>query len=381
MPNKWGNLVVLCALLLLLVSCAPKAAPAPAAPAAPSAPVTAPTPAAPVQRPEDAAWDKVVQEAKKEGKVVNYSMSMAGDVGNVVSKAFKDRYGITLEVIGGTSPVLIQRIRTEQLQGQFAADIGDLSSGRTVELKTSGLTASLKDLPVLRERAPWYTYPLDMDPDGHVLLYYANIIGVFANTNLVKPGDEPKSWQELMDPKWKGKLLTGDPGINQISSIYYLFFKKKSIYSDSQNKQLGGQFSKFIPGGQVELSRALAQGDGALAVGADQGNTTSLIAQGAPVKALDLKEGAMGMPLGLAMLNKAPHPNATRVFVNWFFSAEGLKVWAEAKKYATYRKDVPDFTPAAAKMDLSKVYTFSFADLDEVNKIFSDKFMVELWKK
>ena len=375
MWHKRLSIVAVIAVFVVLAGCAPKAVPAPAKP------VTAPTSAAPVQRPEDAAWDKVVQEAKKEGKVVSYSFSMPGDVGNAVSKAFKDKYGITLETIGGTSPVLIQRIRAEQLQGQFAVDIGDLSSGRVVELKTTGFTASLKDLPVLRERAPWYTYPFDMDPDGHVLMYYPNVVGVFANTNLVKPADEPKSWLELLDPKWKGKIITGDPGINQVASFIYQFLKKKNVYTDSQTKQLGGQFSKYTPGGQPDLSRALAQGDSALAVGVDQASANSLIAQGAPVKALDLKEGALGLPMGLVMLNKAPHPNASRVFVNWLFSAEGLKVWSEAAKQATYRKDVPDFTPAAAKMDLSKVYTMGFTDLDEVNNIYNGKVVVDLWKK
>lgn len=369
MSPKRLLMVAVVALIAVLVGCTPKPASGPAAPAAPT------------KTAEDPAWEKVVQEAKKEGKVVSYSFSMAGDVGNVVAKAFKDKYGIALEVVGGTSPILIQRIRTEQLQSQFAADIGDLSSGRVVELKTSGLSASLKDVPVLRDRAPWYTHPFDMDADGHVLMYYPNVIGVFANTNLVKPGDEPKSWQELLDPKWKGKLIIADPGINQTASFVYLFSKRKNVYNDTQMKQLGGQFSKFVAGGQTDFARALAQGDAAVGVGLDPSSVNSLIAQGAPLKAINLNEGALAIPMGMAMLGKAPHPNATRVFVNWLFSAEGLKVWAGAAKQPTYRKDVPDFTPAAAKMDLSKVYTLGLADLAEVNKIFAGKVLVEMWKK
>ncbi|MBF8264350.1 MAG: hypothetical protein HW384_214 [Dehalococcoidia bacterium] len=368
-------IVAVIAVFVVLSGCTPKAAPAPAKP------VTAPTSAAPVQRPEDAAWDKVVQEAKKEGKVVSYSFSMAGDVGNAVSKAFKDKYGITLEVIGGTSPVLIQRIRAEQLQSQFVADIGDLSSGRVVELKTNNFTASLKDLPILKDRAPWYTHPFDQDPDGHVLMYYPNVLGIFANTNAVKSGDEPRSWQDVLDPKWKGKLIIADPGINQTASFLHQFFKKKGVYNDNQVKDLGGQFGKFIPGGQADFARALAQGEGALGVGLDQAGANPLIAQGAPLKALDLKEGFLGLPMGLAMLSKSPHPNASKVFINWLFSAEGLKVWAEAAKQATYRKDVPEFTPPAGKMDLSRVYTLKFSDMDDVNNIFNNKVVPNLWKK
>ncbi|MEK7353778.1 MAG: hypothetical protein AABZ77_04650, partial [Chloroflexota bacterium] len=87
-------------LLAMIFACAPKAAPVPApAPVTPQAAPATPILAASAMSPEDAAWQKVVEAAKKEGKVVLYSFSFTGGVGIQLAKAFEERYGISVDII------------------------------------------------------------------------------------------------------------------------------------------------------------------------------------------------------------------------------------------------------------------------------------------
>ena len=341
----------------------------------------APSPIA-TSKAEDAAWAKVVQEAKKEGRVAIYSFALAGDAGEAVSRAFYNKYGVKLDIVAGTSPTLLERVKSEYRAKQFMTDLADMSSSRILELKDASITTSAKDLPVLQDKASWYTHPFELDADGHVLSYYSTQMTPYINTTLVKPGDEPQSWLDLLQPRWKGKVMVGDPGVYAGTTyLYYAMVKKTNRLSEDYFRQLGGQIGKFVPGGARDQVLVLVRGEGPINITASSSGGASLIAEGAPVKAINIKEGGMFSPSTvMATLSKAPHPNSSKLFLNWFLSAEGLRVFAEAASATTMRKDVPDFLPSAAKIDLSKAVSLNFVDMDEINKLYNDGYVTKLWK-
>ena len=113
---------------VLLASCAPKAAEVPAA-ARPAATAAAPTPVANV---EDVAWAKVVEAAKREGTLSIYSITLTGDVGIATARAFKDRYGVTVDVVSGRGAAFIERLKTEMRIGQVVGDVMESSTQHTL---------------------------------------------------------------------------------------------------------------------------------------------------------------------------------------------------------------------------------------------------------
>lgn len=376
--------MVLAIVSVLVTACAAPAVQSPSA-----TPTSAPPPSAPISAaapgaisPDGEAWAKVVDAAKKEGVVLLYTFSLAGEAGVAVAKAFKDKYGVKAEVLGGTSPVMLERVRAEYRAGQYIADLANFSSARALVLKRDGMTASNKDLPALRDRAAWNTYPLDLDPEGHLFAFYSTESGPWINTQLVKPVEEPKSWLDLVDAKWKGKLIAGDPGVYiGADQDYYAMVTKSGRLTQDYYLQLRGQIRKFVAGGAVDNAAALARGEGHINITTSSAGAASLVSDGAPIKSLDLKEGYAAKPAPPFMiLSKAPHPNAARLFLNWFLSAEGLTVWAKAASAVTSRKDVPNFMPTAARTDPSKWVVVDFTADEKTEKMYSEGFMLKLWK-
>lgn len=376
--------VIMLTFVVLVMACAPKQTPSPTAstpkPSSP-APIT-PASNIPPLTSQDAAWAKVVLDAQKEGRLLIYSFAFAGDVGTAISKAFKDKYGIQVDIVVGSAPVMLERVRSEYRARQFMTDVTDMNATRSLEMKNDKLTESAKDLPALRDKESWYAHPLDQDPEGHILTFYSNHNTPYINTNTVKAGEEPQSWLDLLQPRWKGKVLVGDPGVYVgTTHIYYGLVRKSNRLNEDFWRQLGGQIGKFVPGGARDQVLVLMRGEGPVNISVGSAGGAPLVAEGAPVKALNMKEGGISNPSqSLAMLNQAPHPNAARLFLNWFLSAEGLKVFAQTASQATLRKDVPDFLPANAKVDLSKSVNLDFKDLDEVNKLYNAGYLTKMWK-
>lgn len=368
------------AVVLTAMACTPKPAPVP--PSGPTATV-APSPTGQAAKPsssaspEDAAWNKILEAGKKEGKVTVYGYSWVGDSGIMMSRAFKSRYGIDLDIITGRGAEFIERMKTEKRMGAMTADVFEGSVTHSINARLADImAASAPGLPALAEKGVWAMEPLSQDKDGYILAFMPLVGAPYINTNLVKPGDEPKSWADILQPRWKGQMMMQDPAIST-GSYRLVGYVRYGVFTEDALRQLINQDIRFTTGVTQE-AQLLAQGQRAVSLFMVDSDAASLIKSSAPIKALSMKEGVVALVMSIGQVKDNPHPNAARVFLNWLFTQEGQKVNAEAKSSSSVRNDVPNFTPAAARVD-TKLLTLTEDMMNEQAKLFADKYLVKLW--
>lgn len=379
--KKYLLIGVVAALLISTVfACAPKptSSPIPA-----PKPISGPGPASlgssVTPSNQDAAWNRIVEAAKKEGKLTIYSFNLVGDIGITVGRAFKDAYGISLDIVTGRGAEFTERVKTEKRIGGLVADITEGNVSNIQNMKMEGLTTSYaSDLPVLREKDVWVADILSMDPqDKHIIVFSFTIYSPYVNNNLVKPSEEPTTWKELLDPRWKGKMLlveyTTSPGtIQQLAPLL-----REKVIDEEYLKALFKQDLRFTTN-LPEAATLLARGERHLSIYASA-TFARFVADGAPIRAVELKDGTVLSVITMAPFGGGPHPNATKVFMNWFLSKEGQSVYSKAASGSPARKDVPSSLPKASQITPQRPIILTREDTDEAARLFRERWLNKLW--
>ena len=353
----------------ILVSCAPTTTPTPTSIPAPATPGPVSVPISNLPRPisQDVAWVKVVEAAKKEGVVTAYTYTFSGDVGTAVAKAFWDKFGIRLEVVSGVGSILTERIKSEHAAGKQIADTLDTSASILSQARDAGLVQNLADLPVLQEKGVWQVDPT-RDAEASIVTLSYQLMAPFINTSLVKVGEEPQSYLDLLGPRWKGKITVGSPDTTP-NLIYVYALRQKLGLSDDYFARLGRQEPRQVANVR-ELYRSVVIGEAALILSAGSGSISPFVKEGAPIRILDMKEGIpVILSPSLSLIKKGPHPNAARVFINWILSPEGQYVLSQARSSMSVRREVADFTPKAASLSPQKPVIVDSAGENETGRI------------
>jgi iron(III) transport system substrate-binding protein len=259
-------------------------------------------------------WDKVVAEAKTEGKLVIYN----GTNFKIVRKLgdlFHKEHGIAVEVLDGRASEIRERIRTEQAAGRA---IGDLiySGATSIALQTTeGAFKPHGGVPLGKTLAEPFA------DNGTFLPASAGNFALLINTNLVKEGI--KSWKELEDSKWAGKILSDDPRALGAGQVWF----------EVTYRTLGRAFHEKIAAHKPVISRVFAESNRRVARGEfpvylpfNVSEYQSL--KGLPIKAVIPEEGVPYVAFGAAVLKDAPHPNAARLFMNFLLGPDRQLVFA-----------------------------------------------------
>jgi len=293
-------------------------------------------------------WDKSVEAAKKEGQLVLYG---SADYEKLFAEFNKKYPEIKIIGVFGRGADVAKRFMAERRAEKYLADlyVNGQTTGYNVFYKAKALDPipPLLVLPEVTDTSKWWQGKHHyVDPEGQYLL---NINGetrivVGYNTKLVNPA-EIKSYWDLLNPKWKGKIVAYDPTLGGAGDAMRFFYHQKSLGPEFI-KRILTETDIVISTDTRQMGDWLAGGKFALSVFGpiSRMDLDIMQLQGLPVSWFapeHLKEGAYitAGSGGVALINKAPHPNAAKVGLNWLLSREGQLAY---QRIFTEGNDGPD---------------------------------------
>ena len=264
-------------------------------------------------------WSDVVAAAKKEGSVTVYHAQLGAPHWKAVVKAFQDKYGIAVQEFDARASELTERIRVEQTSQHYVADVEFHGDSSILQQRAADFIAEHGDIPnAARLRAPFVA-------DKWQVPAWVQVVCMLANTGMVKPEDEPREWKDLLDPKWKGKILTDD--MRAVGSGQTVFAVLYKTYGEGFLEKLIAQ--KMGVGRDLQDdSRKVARGEYPLFINQIIAFASPL--KGLPVKVITPSDGCPFTPIQGAILKGAPHPNAARLFINHLLEKESQVTYAKA---------------------------------------------------
>src|SRR6186997_2762691 len=259
------------------------------------------------QAPEPVAINAgLVEAAKKEGKVVLYS-SMDLPVGEKLGKAFEVAYpGISIQIERSGSERLFQRIDQEFASNIHAADVINTSdASHVIPWKRKGWLAAFVPDDVAKYFPEAYR-----DPDGMFALTRIYLSSIAYNTNLVKAEDAPKSYADLLDPKWAGKMVKGHPAYS--GTIMTATFQMVREFGWDYYEKLAKQRVMQVQS-STDPPKKLALGERAVMADGNEYNMFMLKESGRPVEIVYPTEGTPLIVGPNGIFKTAPNPNAARL--------------------------------------------------------------------
>jgi iron(III) transport system substrate-binding protein len=291
-----------------------------------------------------ADWDRTIELAKKEGRVV-VSLPASTELRAAIERLFEKRYGIDVEPVVGRASTLVRKMVDESRAGVRYVDLHMGGSESVVTgMLPEGVIAPLEPfmmLPEVKDPKQWWGGHIWVDNAkkfAYSTLAYQSE-SLWFNSQLMN-ADEVRSFDDLLDDRLKGKIGFLDPRTPGSGASMWSYLRE--VKGEEYLRKLAGQKLQLSRDQRV-LAEILAKGKIAMVLGLTYYSYAPFIKAGLPVEALPVpKEGVYvsGGSGHLVVLKNAPHPNATRLFLNWFLSREGQEVYTRAMHQATRRLDI-----------------------------------------
>jgi iron(III) transport system substrate-binding protein len=275
--------------------------------------------------------DKLAQMAQKEGGQLSIYTSLTSDVEDAVSSAFEDAYDLDVSVYRADSETVLKRLSEEHRAGFRGADVVETNGPELFNLNQENVLVDYRpsSLPTLvaGSKFPGWTASR------------FNKFVISWNTKLVPKGQQPKSWEELADPKWNGKLTLELGDVEWYKTLFEWF--RKQGKSEAQTQKIFEDMARGakITKGHTVMGELMAAGD----IGVAASNYSYLVQQledkGAPVAWQPPVEPIISRPNGVALVDGAKHPATAALFEEWLLSEDGQKVLAD-QRLDVARKDL-----------------------------------------
>ena len=294
---------------------------------------------------------RLVEGARREAELSIYTSAQATDLGPVV-EAYEKKYGVKASIWRAGSEAVLNRALQEAGAGRYTVDIVDTNGPE--------LEALAREQHLQRVKSPYHADLIApaIPRHGEWVGTRVNVFVQAYNTALVKKEELPRTWEDLADEKWKGKLGIEQEDFDWLAGIYGDIGEEraKKIF-----EQIIASNGVSVRKGHTLLTQLVASGEVPLALTVYNYKAEQLRRQGAPIDWFAIGN-AIARPNGVGVMRRAPHPHAAVLFYDFALSEEGQRIIADV-----------DFVPTSKKVDtvLNKI-PITFVDprvtIDEYDK-------------
>jgi iron(III) transport system substrate-binding protein len=286
---------------------------------------------------------KIVEDAKKEGKLVFYTVLTLPD-SQALLKGFQQKYPfMQFEVFRLGAEKMRTKILTEARAGRHFFDVTSMDVVETGVLQGQRIFAPFA--APSRDAIPAGL----KDEDGYWTAIYVRQFVLAYNTRLVSEKDAPKDWTELLSSTWKGKI-----GMDQEETEWY------AALSEYWGRDKARKFLRALAAqdpalhqGHTLIAKLTVAGEFPLSI-AHGSRVEQLKGEGAPIDWIDTVDPVVTSPSVISLSARAPHPNAARLFIDYVLSPDGQKLMRDNFR-VTVRSDIP---PLVKKLDMKRLRTF-----------------------
>jgi iron(III) transport system substrate-binding protein len=308
-----------------------------------------------------------VAKAKAEGKVVWYT-STPIQQGQKIVELFQKEHGIKVEMFRSGGSAVLRRFQQEMDAGRIAADVLTTSDpAASAQLARKGVFVAFK--PKGFDKLP----EAAKDKDGYYLAQRLNMMTIYLRTDKVPPQEEPKTWNDLTDPKYKGKMVMTDPSFTSLQvSVVGMMSKERGwgFYEKLRQNDV------MIVQGNQQSSDMIKRGERVIAVGALDSYAAEERAAGHPIKTLYPSDGVFVIPSPTAVVKGGPNPNAAKLFAEFMLTEPVQKVFPADGGFAA-RSDVapPAGSPALSSIKILPVdYDYIEKETPRIKRRFNEIF-------
>lgn len=307
---------------------------------------------------------KLIEEAKKEGKVVVYG-SMESDIFDGIQKSFEKKTGVSVDYWRASGAAVLERVISERKAGKPLYDVVITNAGPMEIMLKEGIFANYNS-PLAKNFSKELVHP-QLGPS-----YRTSVVGIIYNKGILTPETAPKSLEDLLRPEFKGKLAFPDPSRGAVAamwpaSLYKLMGKDRA---DKYLRDLAATKPVMVEG-VLNAAERVTTGETPIAISYLK-YVVIFGQKGAPMDYVRLDK-MLGHRHAVQLSNRALHPNAGKVLIDFFLSDDSIKIMAKSGEFVTRKGIYPPLADAnkIQVVEMDELDTAGFAEKrKEYRKIF-----------